>query len=204
VVYSLVGVIIVYLIASRTLNKGASLVDFLRLSREDTPNVFGNWLVIGITYVFIFSVFFSQYIPIVPRFVVENVRFHDYTLNKFGFLFVSLLCFYGVKGLLCYIFFKCSLSMKYWKYYIFHINKFFSLVIVLTCILTILEYFYPIDRFIAFDYYVYIFIGIGMGKIAYLLFNRHPTFPKEWYYKFLYLCTLQILPYFVIGKILFF
>ncbi|MDO5616201.1 MAG: DUF4271 domain-containing protein, partial [Cruoricaptor ignavus] len=41
-------------------------------------------------------------------------------------------------------------------------------------------------------------------KILFFTFNKNYILPKEWYYKFLYICTLQFAPLFALSKLLFF
>ena len=204
VIYSITAVIVLYVVSSRLLNKDVNFWEYLKMSQEDASNVFINWLLVSISYVFIISVFLSQYIPIVPKFIAEYVNIGGFTLNKFGFIFSSLLIFYGVKCAFGYLFYMSTANNERWKNYVFNVNKFFGVLIILVCALTIFHYFYPVDRNIAFNYYIWILIFFFCAKIAYLLFNPNPCMPKEWYYKFLYICTLQILPYLVVWKFLFF
>lgn len=204
VIYSILGIAIIYIISSRVLNKDISFVEHLRLSIEDSSNIFINWFISGFIYVFILSVFLSQYIPVVPRFISDHINLGGYTLNKFGFIFITYLLLYGIKCVLSYLFFASSGNADRWKSYTFNINKFFRIIILLFCALTLVHYFYPIDHFRVFNYYIGMLVFIFAGKIAFLLFNRNPTLPKEWYYKFLYICTLQILPHLVVWKFLFF
>lgn len=204
VIYSILAILVIYLLMSRVVNKGISLWHYLGSSREERSNISLNWVVIALSFIFIFSVFISQYIPIVPKFVKENLAINGYSLNKLGFTFCTLLLFYFGKCIFSYFFFKCTLSIANWKFYIFQVNKFFVLLIILFSALSIMVYFFPINRLIAFDYFLILFGFLIIGKNAYLIFNKNPTFPHEWYYKILYLCTLQILPYLVIGKFLFF
>ncbi|TQE61297.1 DUF4271 domain-containing protein, partial [Leptospira interrogans] len=35
------------------------------------------------------------------------------------------------------------------------------------------------------------------------IFHNQPILPEKWYYKFLYICTLQIVPVLVLWKFLF-
>ncbi|QCX53017.1 DUF4271 domain-containing protein [Elizabethkingia sp. JS20170427COW] len=203
VIYSLTGVVLLYVLSSRILNKGISLIDFLKSTQEDTSNVFINWGLIGLTYVFVLSIFITRYIPVVPRLIAENIQIQGYTLSRFGFAFIGLSIWALLRSFLSFLFYSSSFNRERWKYFIFTLNKYYSLVIIFISCLIIVQYFYPIDRFVFFDLGLFVLFFLFVFKNFYLLFNINPAFPKEWYYKFLYICTLQILPTLVVWKFLF-
>ncbi|NAW51669.1 DUF4271 domain-containing protein [Elizabethkingia argentiflava] len=204
IIYSIIGIIILYIISSKILNKEVSFIEDLQLSLEESNNVGISCILSSFIYIFILSILLSQYIPIVPKFITENLHLNGYSLNKFGFTFVSYLVLYSGKYLFSYLFFTCSGNMQRWKSYMFNLGKFFRVITILFCAMTIALYFFPINRFQALEYYIFILICIMLCKIAFLLFSASPTLPQEWYYKFLYICTLQILPHLAIWKFLFF
>lgn len=204
IIYSIIAIIVLYIFTSRVINKGLSLTDFLFLPKENTGNLYVNYSLISLAYVFILSVFLSPHLPIIPQWVAEHVVFQGYTLNKLGFTFLSFSLFYLSKCLLSYLFFKSSFSIKNWNWFVFKLNKFYGVLVALFTLLTIFEYFTPLTTHISLTHYLGILIIILLAKVMLLLFNRDPVFPNGWYYKFLYICTLQITPYLAIVKFLFF
>ena len=122
-------------------------------------------------------------------------------------LVLSLLPTYyytGIKCVLSYLFLPAPANADRWKSYTFNINKFFRIIILLFCALYISSLFLSyrslpgvqlLHRNV--DFYL-----CRQNSIS--TFNRNPTLPKEWYYKFLYICTLQILPHLVVWKFYFF
>jgi len=171
----------------------------MKLSAEYGGNILMNWIVSGIVYVFVFSVLSFNYIYVVYDFIAENFNLYGYILNKFGFAIVVCSLFYIVKGGFSYLFFIITGSKNKWRSYLFTINKFFYFANILICILIVIYYFYPIDQDIFFKLSTIFFILSFLFKIILLLTSSNNVLPKEWYYKFLYICVLQILPYLIVG-----
>ena len=75
---------------------------------------------------------------------------------------------------------------------------------VVILIMSFILYYLPIDK------QKFFIVGISMVilafflKITIYLFHNQRMLPGEWYYKFLYICTLQILPALVMWKFWFF
>lgn len=204
IVYCLVAVVVLYILTSRLFNKGASLLQMLKSVPDETDHTYLNSIFITFAYILTLSVFISPFIPIVPEFVANDLDINGYKLSKFGFTFISLLLFYPLKTVFSYLFYKATLSSKEWVFYVFSVNKYFIILTILFCGLTVAQYFYPVDSNLMFNYYIALLIFLFIGKQAYLAFNHYRTLPINWYYKILYICTLQILPYIAIGKFLFF
>ncbi|RQP08120.1 MAG: DUF4271 domain-containing protein, partial [Chryseobacterium sp.] len=74
VIWCFVGALVVYAVATRLLNKGGSLLDYLRTPAEDAENTGINWFLTSICFILMLSVLMSQYVPIVPH--VFNRDFH--------------------------------------------------------------------------------------------------------------------------------
>lgn len=55
-------------------------------------------------------------------------------------------------------------------------------------------YYFPIDKERALGCYLIIIGLLFFIKNILYIFHRDEPLPREWYYKILYICTLQILP----------
>lgn len=177
VIYSILGIAIIYIISSRVLNKDISFVEHLRLSIEDSSNIFINWFISGFIYVFILSVL-SQYIPVVPRFINDNINLGGYTLNKFGFIFITYLLLYGVKCVLSYLFCQLRqcrpLEVIYFQHQQILSYYYFAILCTYTCSLFLPYRSFPgvqlLHRNAGF---------IFAGKIAFLLLTGILLFLKN-------------------------
>ena len=146
--------------------------------------------------------FLSQYIPVVPRFINDHINLGGYTLNKFGFIFITYLLLYGIKCILSYLFLPAletqtvgshilSTSINFSYYYFAILCPYIGSLFLSYRSLSGVQLLHRHA-----DFYL-----CRQNSIS--TFNRNPTLPKEWYYKFLYICTLQILPHLVVWKFLF-
>lgn len=202
VILIIVGCIFAYLFMLFSLQRGANLREFLLQTFEDSSNSFLSWCVTSVVYCLIFSVLFSQYVPFVPK-IIEDAKIAGFSLNKFGYTFLSVSSVYLLKTIISYIFFAGSGNMKKWSIFYFTATKFYfvaSLVLMAVCIM---HYYYPIDKLVAFKVYVPAVFLLIVFKVLFYIFHKNRVLPQQWYYKFLYICTLQIVPYLVLWKILF-
>ena len=188
----------------KTLHRDISLVEFIAQPFENSNNNFLSWLFTTILFSVSFSVFFSQFIPIVPQYINENLKFFGVVFNKFGFLFTTLLLFYAIKCGITYLFYGSIQELSKFGVYTFVAQKFYMVYSVVILIMSFILYYLPIDK------QKFFIVGISMVilafflKITIYLFHNQRILPGEWYYKFLYICTLQILPALVMWKFWFF
>jgi len=178
-------------------------LEYVELSAEYSGNTFTNWILSGCVYVLVLSVLLFNYISTIPDFITDNINFYGYSLNNFGFIFVVYSLFYIVKSVFSRIFFIFTGNKKRWKSHVFTTNKFFYFVTLLICLLIIIYYFYQIDQYSFFKLCTVFFILIFIVKIIFLITSSNKALPKKWYHKFLYICTLQILPHFAVWWFLF-
>ena len=74
---------------------------------------------------------------------------------------------------------------------------------MLIMVISILHYYLPLNTRLFFRIYLVVLIFAFVLKILYYLFNNQRILPKQFYYKFLYICSLQILPILVVWKFCF-
>lgn len=200
VIYCIIGIIFSYIILFKTLRRDISVIDFITQSFDDSNNNTFSWFITTLLFSLSFSVLFSQYIPIVPKYITENTRFIGIELNKFGFLFLSLLFFYFLKNLVIYFFYGSIQQLRKFSAYSFVTQKYYLVYSFVILIISLLHYYVPFSTQISFHYYMIMVSVAFMLKILIYLFHNQQILPDEWYYKFLYICTLQILPALVIWK----
>ncbi len=185
-----------------SLQREASAREFLLQKIEDSSNSYLSWIIVSLVYVTSLSVLISQYIPVIPEFINKNSLF-GFQLNKFGFTFFSLSAFYILKIIITYFYYYGVRTQKKWQQFYFVATRFYfvlSVLLILGCLQTA---YYPFDRIETYQTYGILFLIIFVFKNIFYLFHNYRILPKNWYYKFLYICTLQIIPLMVLWKFLF-
>jgi len=145
----------------------------------------------------------SQFVPVVPKSISE-IHIFGRELNKFGFTIITLLGFDVMRNILTFLFYSSIGNGKNLKGLTLMASKFFFLESIAFIILGFILYYYPIDLVRYFYLIICLFIGSFILKNLIYLFHSHPILPEKWYYKFLYICTLQIVPILVLWKFLFY
>lgn len=203
VVFTIIGCIFLYIFMFRSLQRDATVKEFLLQQFPDATNNFLSWLIISFVFSLLFATFLSQFIPTVPK-AVSDLHFFGFELNRFGFTFFSVLAFYFVRNVFTYIFFAGTGTIKKWQIFYFTAAKFYFFISMLLMILCVAAYFYDLDHHRLLPFYFWGILFILFFKLLYYFFHPNGIMPEKWYYKFLYICTLQIVPILVLWKILFF
>ena len=186
-----------------SLRRDSTVMEFLTQKFADSTNNYLSWIIISVVYCLVLSVFISFYVPTVPK-KISDIHVSGYELNNFGFTLLTVSSFYFVKNILTYVFFAGTGSIKKWQFFYFTASKFyfcFSLIIMILCVV---NSFYLIDQVEMFGYCFVGFSVVFLFKLIYYFFHNNGILPEVWYYKFLYICTLQIIPVLVLWKVLFF
>lgn len=184
------------------IEREATLKDFLLQKYYDSSNNLPSWIITSSVIILSLTALISQYIPIVPEYV-GKLNILGYKVNKVGYCLISVSLFYILRTALGFLFYQSIGDGKKWTIFYFTSTKFHFILSILLIILCITHYYFPIDRKEAFLYYVYFFIFVFIFKIFFYLFHRNNILPQKWYYKFLYICTLQIAPLLLLWKLLF-
>lgn len=203
VVFVLAGCIFLYIFMLFFLQRESSVKDFLQQKFIDSSNNFLSWLIISLVFIISLTTFVSQYIPVVPQ-KVSNQQFLGYELNKFGFTLVSVIAFYLIKIILGYLFYAGTGSYRKWGIFYFTSSKFYFCASVVLMIFCVITYIYDVDKIKTFDFFAGSVMFLFVFKLVYYFFHKNNILPEKWYYKILYICTLQILPVLVLWKTLFF
>ncbi len=203
VMFTLLGCAFVLIFMMISLQRDASVKEFLAQEFTVSANVFLSWLVTSFVFATLLSVLLSQFIPFVPKFFSEYPVF-GYQVNKFGYTFLVVLLYYFIRAVFTYFFYQSSGAGRRWAVFYFTVTKLYFVLSLLLIIMCIINFYFPVDRKVAFPIYVGMLVVLFVFKLFYYLFHKNQILPKEWYYKFLYICTLQIIPLLVLWKLLFF
>jgi hypothetical protein len=202
VVFTLLACILALSLMLISFQRKASLKEFLLQKTEDSSNNYLSWIVVSVVYAMLISLLISQFIPFIPHFI-SQYSLLGFTLNKFGFTLLSISAFYTIKIIITYFYFFGLRRQKKWQYFYFVATRFYfvlSMILIIACLQ--INYF-PFDRVKTYQTYASLFIIIFVFKNIFYLFHNYKILPKNWYYKFLYICTLQIIPLLVLWKFLF-
>ena len=202
VIFTLLGIGFVYIIMLNWLQRGESLLDFLFQEYSGRQNNILNWSIISIVFCVVFSVLFSQYIPVIPPYIAE-MEVNGFVLNKIGMMIILLLLFYLLRALVTLLFFSAIGQVKKFLVLAFAAQRFYFVESLLLAFLCLVHYYYVTDKGDAYIYYAFFMLVFFVGKNVFYFLHREKPLPEEWYYKILYICGLQILPVLAIWKFIF-
>ena len=203
VIYCIVGSIFAYIILMSVFQRDANIKDFLTQKVDDSSNLLPSWLLISIVRNIMLALLLSQFVPIVPK-IFSDIQVADIQLNKFGFTFLALLVFDLIRNILTYLFYAGTGSAKNLKGLTLVSSKYYFLESIGFLVGGFVLFYYPIDLVSYFYIIILTILGSFVLKNLIYLFHNQPVLPEKWYYKFLYICTLQIVPVLVLWKFLFF
>lgn len=186
-----------------SLQRDSTIKEFLTQKFSDSTNNFPSWIIISTVICLLLSVFVSPFIPDVPK-SISKWSIAGYEMNKFGFAFLSVSLFYLGKNVFTYIFYSGTGSIKKIDVFYFTSSKFYFCFSLILMVLCVANFFYEVNQLIMFNYMFVVFLLLFVFKLLYYLFHHNNILPEIWYYKFLYICTLQIVPILILWKLLFF
>ncbi|WP_018674701.1 DUF4271 domain-containing protein [Riemerella columbina] len=204
VIYTLLAVGFLYVFIFRVLMREITLLKYLALDLEFVNNRFQTWLMVSAGFVVVAGLALAPFLPVIPEFYHQYDILGGYQLNKLGCVLVTLLGLFAFRILFTYFLLANSGELERWQHFYFVTTKIFLVyTLVLTC-LVLIQYYIPIPKdWMIYTYLISFIIGFIFKNLIYI-FKRPSILPEEWYYKILYICTLQILPFLVVCKLLFF
>lgn len=203
VIFILLGCLFLYIFMINVVERGANLQDFVLQKFYDASNNFPSWMITSAVTILSLAVLVSQYIPVVPKFVAD-LGIAGYQLNKIGFALCAISGFYMLRTSLGFLLYQSIGDGKKWPIFYFTSTKFHFIFTFVLIVLCVMHYYFPIDKKVAFLYYMGFFLAVFIFKNLFYLFHKNRVLPQKWYYKFLYICTLQIAPLVLLWKVLFF
>lgn len=195
--------ILVLVLSFFYLNREVTLKEFITQKIEEASNVSLTWLVVSVVFCLQISVLFSQYVPILPRWI-EELSIAGYSLNKFGYIFLIFSSFYLVRFILTLCFYSSIGHIKNIEHLQFSASRFYFFGSIVMMVLVFVNYFLDLDKQILLPILLAIQVGIFVFKLISYFVGRKENLPTQWYYKLLYICTLQILPLFALWRLVFF
>ena len=181
----------------------ANIKDFLLQKIEDSNNLTPSWAIISIVKCLMTALLLSQFVPIVPKFIFD-IQLFGFQINKFGFTFLTLLSFDIVRNILTFLFYSNVGSVKNLRGLTLISSKYYFLESIAFIIASFVLYYFPIDLVKYFYFIIGLVVGSFILKNLIYIFHNQAILPEKWYYKFLYICTLQIVPVLVLWKFLFY
>ena len=203
VVFVLVGCILLYVFMLLYLQRDSSLKVFLMQKFADSSNNFLSWIIISLAHCLLLATLLSQSIPLIPK-EITAIHLFGYELNKFGFALTTIVTFYSIKSMLSYFFYAGTGSIKRWTLFQFTASKFYFALSFLLIALCVYQYFYEVLLIELFDYYLIGFGIVFLFKILLYALSPNKILPLKWYYKILYICTLQFIPIILLWRVLYF
>lgn len=192
--------IVALLLVSSYLNKGLPLTRFLNQGLQDTVNVWITWVLVSLVFCVLFSILVCDYLPTSPL-LLEN--FTGYYWSKFGYSFLVITSFYMIKMGFTYFFYYCINQVKRLRKLYFQALKLYLKASIFIIILIFVNYFLEIDKYYYFYFLIFVsFLFFLIKNMTYLM-DKNQALPEFWYYKLLYICTLQIAPLFVLWRLFF-
>ena len=192
----------IYVFMLLSLNRESSLKDFIMQPITEGANIVVNWGIVSLVFVLVLAVLISQSVPIVPQ-LLTSYHVMGWELNKLGFSLLAIGIFYFSKSFVSFLFYMSIGEGKRWAPLTFVATKFYFIYSLVLMGLCIAHYYFGIDPILVFQYYQWMFVIIFIFKLFYYRFNKNEILPREWYYKILYICTLQIVPLWLLWKLLF-
>lgn len=202
VLFIILGSILIFIIVMQYLQRESGVVKFFTQSYTDTGNIFPSWSLISIAYITLLSALVSQFVPVVP-FFLRNVDVFGFQLNRFGVTFITFCAFYFIKFFFSFLFYNSIGQDKKWERLYFVSSKYYFAISILLIVLNITTYYFSIDGLLFLRILLVSVPIVFIFKILFYIFNRNHILPKEWHYKFLYICTLQFAPLLAVWKLLF-
>ena len=203
VVYCILGSIFAYIIVLSVFNRDANIKDFLTQKIEDSNNLTPSWATISIVRSVMLSILLSQFVPVVPQ-IFSDIQLFGLQLNKFGFTFLAVIAFDAARNVLTFLFYNSIGDGKNLKGLTLISSKFYFLESIGLLAAGFALYYYPVDLVQYFYGIIIVLISLFVLKNLIYIFHNQAILPEKWYYKFLYICTLQIVPVLVLWKFLFY
>ena len=202
VIFIILGCCALYIVMFNWLQRDPSLKNFILQKIDGSSNTFPNWIITSVCHTLLLSALLSQMVPTLP-FVVDQFSVLGYSLNKFGFTFLVIGGLYFAKAIITFLFLHSVGAGKRWGRFFFTVTRFYFITSLLLIVANLAHYYYIPDKEFMLQLYVPILLGTVLFKVVFYVFHKNQILPQQWYYKFLYICTLQIAPILIAWRLLF-
>ncbi|MDO4224577.1 MAG: DUF4271 domain-containing protein [Bergeyella zoohelcum] len=203
VIFIILATMFVFIVVLQYLQRTAGLKDFFLQAYEETANVFASWGLVSLVFVVLLAALASDFVLVLPK-EIEQISLLGYSLNKMGYSLLVLSGFYLVRYLLTALFYLCTNDGERLSKLQFVSAKFYFIIASLLILGNFINYYLDINPILVQQVFpIATAVVIGF-KVLFFIFNRNEILPKLWYYKILYICTLQFPPILAVWKLLFF
>ena len=202
VVGIILGSVLLYILVLHVLQRQPNIVKFLNQNFQDSGNIFPSFLIVSGVFILLLSTLIYSFVPSIPRFLTF-LDFAGMELTRFGYTLLVLCVFYFIKFFCTFFFFSTVDIVKGWGKMYFLCLKYYLVLGVALIGFVFFVFFTSVSHFMLLQFFFYGAVIALFFKILYFLLHPAGILPKEWYYKILYICTLQFVPYIVLGKLLF-
>ncbi len=194
--------VVALLIVFQYLQRDSRFLKFFSQNFIDSGNIFPTWLVVSGVYVLLFATFVSKFLPVIPA-EVEKISVMGYSLNKMGYVLLISSLYYVARFFLTFFFYSSIGEDKKWARLYFVTSKFYMFLSFVLIGGILLIYFFDYSGLLLLRVSFVVAFVLFVFKQFFYLFNRNYILPNNWYYKILYICTLQIIPILALWKTLF-
>lgn len=202
VVGVLLASVLVMIVVLQYLQRERGLKGFFTAAYSDSGNIFPTWILISVVYVLLLSTLFTSYVPMVPL-EIERLSLFGFSLNRFGYTLLVFSLFYFSRFFLTFFFYSSVGQDRKWGRLYFVTSKFYMALCFVLIGAVVLNYYFLVERLEFLQVTLLVAVGLFLFKILFYAFNPNYILPKEWYYKILYICTLQFIPILALWKLLF-
>lgn len=202
-IFGIFGCIVALVLTFTYLNRESTLKEFFVQKKEDATNIFLIWMVISVVFCVQLTTLVSQYLPSVPE-LIDTLNVLGYTLNKFGYVFLVLGCFFLLRTVFTFFFYSSVNQMKNFNTLVFSVTRYYFVIGIVLMVFNFINYYILINKEFFLRFIFISLLSFFIFKQFFYLFNKNEVLPKQWYYKILYICTLQIAPLFAVWRLLFF
>gem|GEM_PF-4037992 len=169
VIFTLLGLGVVYLILFNWVQKEVSFREYLLQSYGEAQNNLLSWIFVSCVFIVSQALLLAQYIPIVPRYVSDN-DISGWIPNKIGFMIIILSVYYLLKALITLLFYRAVTRPKKWLILGFIAQRFYFVESLIIMLAVIVHYYLGVDKQQAYLIYIIAEIGLFCCK-KYMLFS---------------------------------
>lgn len=183
-------------------NRDASVKDFLLQDRASAANIFPSWLLVSAADALLLAALLSKMLPGLPRWA-ESLNLFGFGMSRFGLAFAGLLILYPLRALLTLLLYYTTGNGERWERFYFVAGKFYFVLAFPLAAAVFYAYYSGVDGLLFFRAAAAAACIVFIFKNIFYLAHPLHILPRQWYYKILYLCTLQMAPTLALVKLLF-
>lgn len=202
VAWLLLGCLFILAGSFRLLYQHPTVWHYLKAPQVPSVNNLAFYVIVSGVCTALLAALLSGYVPLLPAWT-DELRVAGIGLNPFGYTWWVLSLTDAVRVLLTFLLFSATGNAQRWAHFYYFMAKYQVVYSFPLLVLCIARYFFPVD---VYHFGEILLITLGLSfiiKIALTLILRPEVLPSPWYYKLLYICTLQFSPVLLVAQLLF-